>query len=125
MSRCGGSKPTGEPCERIVPASQDYCYSHDPKRVEERRRNASRAGKSKPSRELSDIKRRLSDLAEDVLEGRKDRSDAAVAGQLLNTVIRAVGVELKAREQEEVLARVEELEALLKDRDQEEKRYGA
>ncbi len=124
MARCGGSKPTGEPCERIVPAFQDYCYSHDPNRVEERRRNASRAGKSKPSRELADIKRRLSELAEDVLEGRKDRSDAAVAGQLLNTVIRAVGVELKVREQEEVLARVEELEALLKDRDQEEGGYG-
>lgn len=125
MARCGGSKPTGEPCERIVPASQDYCYSHDPARAEERQRNASRAGKSKPSRELADIKRRLSELAEDVLQGRKDRSDAAVAGQLLNTVIRAVGVELKVREQEEVLARVEELEALLKDRDQKEGGYGA
>jgi hypothetical protein len=30
-----------------------------------------------------------------VLVGKVDRANAAVAGQLLNTVIRAVGVELK------------------------------
>jgi hypothetical protein len=48
-----------------------------------------------------------------VLEGNADRADAAVAGQLLNYVIRAVGMELKVREQEEILRRVEELEALL------------
>ena len=60
--------------------------------------------------ELTDVKRRLSDLVDDVLEGRKDRGDAAVAGQLLNTYIRAVGVELKAREQLEVVERLEALE---------------
>ncbi len=32
---------------------------------------------------------------------------------MLNYVIRAVGMELKVREQEEILRRVEELEALL------------
>jgi hypothetical protein len=72
---------------------------------------ASRAARSKPSRELGAIKQRLSDLADDVLAGNVDRSDAAVAGQLLNTVIRAVSVELKAREQLEVIERLEALEA--------------
>jgi hypothetical protein len=66
--------------------------------------------------ELSDVKRRLSDLVNDVLEGRADRGDAAVAGQLLNTYIRAVGVELKAREQLEVVERLEALEDLQADR---------
>jgi hypothetical protein len=63
--------------------------------------------------ELSDIKHRLENLAEDVLEGRKDRQDAAVAGQLLNYAIRAVSVGLKAKEVEEIEGRLEELEALL------------
>jgi hypothetical protein len=70
------------------------------------------------------IKERLSTLADDVLEGRVDRGDAAVAGQLLNTVIRAVGVELKVREQLDVMGRVEELEALL-ERQNKGGRYGA
>jgi hypothetical protein len=86
---------------------------HDPTRSEERRRAASRAGKAKPSREIADIKARLSDLAEDVLAGEVDRANAAVAGQLLNTYIRAVSVELKVREQQELIERLEELETLV------------
>ncbi len=39
-----------------------------------------------------------------------DKGAAAVAGQLLNTVIRVVSVELKVREQEEILERIEALE---------------
>jgi hypothetical protein len=86
---------------------------HDPTRSEERRRAASRAGKAKPNREIADIKARLSDLAEDVLAGEVDRANAAVAGQLLNTYIRAVSVELKVREQQELIERLVELETLV------------
>ncbi len=68
--------------------------------------------------ELSDIKHRLEDLAEDVLAGRKDRQDAAVAGQLYNYAIRAVTVGLKAKEVEEIEGRLEELEALLVQREE-------
>lgn len=113
MPRCGGFKPNGTPCERIVPASQSYCYSHDPERSEERRRAASKAGKSKPSKEIQGIKARLSELADGVLEGEVNRGDAAVAGQLLGTVIRAIGTELKVREQTELIERFEELEAIV------------
>jgi len=45
-----------------------------------------------------------------VLEGNVDRADAAVAGQLLNYVIRAVGMELKVREQLDLIERLEALE---------------
>jgi len=50
-------------------------------------------------------------MIEDVRSGAMDRADAAVCGQLYNTLIRAVSVELKAREQDEILARIEALEA--------------
>ncbi len=113
MPRCAGVKRDGNQCAVIVGGAQTYCYQHDPARAAERSRHASRAAKSKPSRELQEIKIRLSGLADDVLAGRVDRGDAAVAGQLLNTVIRAVGVELKVREHLDVIERVEELEALL------------
>jgi hypothetical protein len=109
--RCAGTKRDGSPCTATVEPPQTHCWWHDPANAEKRRRSASKAGRSKPSRELAGIKARLSDLADAVLEGRQDRGNAAVAGQLLNTYIRAVGVELKAREQMELIERLEALEA--------------
>jgi hypothetical protein len=71
---------------------------------------ASRAGKSKPSRELTGIKQRLSDLADDVLEGRQDKAVAAVVSQVLNVYLRAISVETKLKEQLELVQRLEALE---------------
>ena len=120
MARCRGSKADGTPCERIVGASQDYCYAHDPARSEERRRNASKAGSSKPSRELAGIKALLSELTDRVLGGDGaeplETGRAAVANQLLNTRLRAVEVERKIRETEELERRLEELEAAAEQR---------
>jgi hypothetical protein len=75
MPRCAGNKDDGSPCERIVKASQRYCYSHDPERAEERKRNASRGGRSKgieierKIREQEELEARLEAL-EDVLKRR-------------------------------------------------------
>jgi hypothetical protein len=123
MARCAGIKRDGGRCTVIVNGSQTYCYQHDPKRAEERRRNASRAARSKPSRELAGIKQRLSNLADDVLADKVDKGAAAVAGQLLNTYLRAVSVELKAREQLELTERLEALEETLEQR-KGDRRYG-
>jgi hypothetical protein len=49
---------------------------------------------------------------------------AAVAVQSINTDIRAVGATLKAREEEELTQRLEELETLL-EQQKRERRYGA
>jgi hypothetical protein len=56
------------------------------------------------------VKRELRDLATDVVAGRADRANAAVAGQLLGTFLRAVSVELAVKEQEDILERLEALE---------------
>jgi hypothetical protein len=93
--------------------SDGLCWAHDPKNAERRRRGQSRGGKNKPSRELAGIKQRLSDLADDVLEGRQDKGVAAVASQILNVYLRAVSVELKTREQLELVERLEALEEQL------------
>jgi len=113
MPQCAGIKRNGGRCEVVVSGQQTYCYHHDPATAEKRKRVASKGGKSKPNTELAGIKARLSDLAEAVLAGEVDRANAAVAGQLLNTVIRVVGVELKVREQLELIERVEELEEIV------------
>jgi hypothetical protein len=122
--RCAGIKRDGGRCTTIVKPPQTHCYQHDPERAGERKRNASRAAKSKPSRELAGIKQRLSDLADDVLAGEVDRAVAAVASQVLNVYLRAVSVELKIREQQELTQRLEELETLL-EQQKGERRYGA
>ena len=79
--------------------SGGLCWAHDPANAERRRRGQSRGGRNKPTKELAAIKQRLSDLADDVLEGNVERGVAAVASQVLNVYLRAVSVELKAREQ--------------------------
>ncbi len=109
--RCAGTKRDNSPCTATVEPPQRFCWWHDPANADKRRRAASKAGKSKPSRELADIKQRLSGLADDVLEGRRDKGVAAVASQVLNVYLRAVSVELKAKEQQDLIERLEALEA--------------
>ena len=82
-------------------------------RASRRRRGQSSGGKNKPSRELAAINKRLSELAERVLRGEVDRADAAVAGQLLNYVLRGISIGLKAKEQQEFAERLEALEEAL------------
>ncbi len=128
MARCSGLKRAGGRCEVVVSGLQTYCYHHDPDQAEKRKRVATRGGKrggrGRPQVELADIKRRLLALTDAVLNGSQDRASAAVAGQLLNGVIRAVGVELKVREQEDLTERLEELEAALS-RQKERGGYGS
>lgn len=56
------------------------------------------------------MKGQLQDLTDRVLSGDVDRSAAAVCGQLLNVKLRAVEVERKIKEQEELEERIEALE---------------
>jgi hypothetical protein len=115
-SRCSATKRDGSPCTLPSSGPGGLCWAHDPKNAERRRRGQSRGGKNKPSRELAAIKQRLSDLAEAVLEGNVERGTAAVASQILNVYLRAISVELKAREQLELIERLEALEEVLKGR---------
>jgi hypothetical protein len=121
---CAATKRNGEPCTLPSTGASGLCWAHDPANAERRRRGQSRGGKNKPSRELAGIKQRLSDLADDVLEGRQDKGVAAVASQVLNVYLRALSVELRAREQLELIARLEAIEEALEQR-KGERRYGA
>ena len=117
MPRCAHTYADSSQCRRIVSDSETYCYSHDPERAHERKMNASKGGKrggrGRPQAELTNIKDRLSDLARDVLEGKVDKGVAAVASQVLNVYLRAVSVELKVREERELVERLEALEKSL------------
>lgn len=118
MNKCAAITNRGTACKGIPIDGSEYCYAHAPERLDERRRNGAkggrRAGRGRPVVDVRDIKQRLSDLADDVLEGAVDRSVGSIVAQILNVYLRAVSVEMKAKELEELEARLEELEEALK-----------
>jgi hypothetical protein len=117
MPQCAGIKRDGGRCTVVVGPRATYCYSHDPRRAEQRKRNASRGGRSKGGgSEIADLKAQLRTLAADVLSGEVGRSEAAVVNQILNTRARLIELERKMREQEELEERLEALEHVLKGR---------
>jgi hypothetical protein len=117
LAKCSGITRTGTRCEGVAIRGSDYCYAHDPARAEQRRRNASkggrRGGRGRPSAELARLQSHFEELAEKVLNGEVDRGVGAVVGQLLNGARACVRDGLAAREQEELVARLEALEAAL------------
>jgi hypothetical protein len=70
------------------------------------------------------LQARFEDLAEKVLSGEIERGVGAVAGQLLNGARACVRDGLLAREQEELVSRMEAIEAALEEQ-KSERRYGA
>jgi hypothetical protein len=117
MALCSGIKADGGRCGAPAMRGSTYCVGHDPEQVESRRRRASKggrtAGRGRPSLELKKIQHRLEDLAEQVLDGRVARAEAAVAGQLLHYARACIRDVLAAREQEELVERMERLEEAL------------
>ena len=121
MHRCAAIKANGERCKADAMPGAEWCYSHHPDRAEQRSRNASRGGKSggrgRSNNELGEAKNQLQYLTDAILDGRVNRADAAVCGQLLNVKLRALEQERRWREVEELAARLEAVEGVLKDRE--------
>jgi len=116
MHRCAGIKRDGGRCTVVVGVGQSHCYQHDPDRSNERKRNASRGGKSRGAGELAALKRQARELAAGVLDGGVETSRAAVANQIYNTLIRAIEQERKNLETGELAERLEAMEEVLKGR---------
>jgi hypothetical protein len=55
-------------------------------------------------------------LADDVLDGEVDRGTGAVVSQILGVALRAIDTELKVKEQQDLIDRLEALEAGLEAR---------
>src|SRR4051794_14107587 len=94
----------------------ETCYGHRPDLAEERRRIASKGGRTggrgrgvSSAGELQEIKNLLKELTDRVtfVEGSEylPANRAAVAAQLINTRLRALELERKIREQEEIIER--------------------
>jgi hypothetical protein len=114
LAKCSAITQAGTACKGIPIAGSSYCYVHHPDHAEERQRHGSKGGKrggrGRPQAELANVKQRLSDLADDVLEGRVERGTGAVVSQVLNVYLRAVAVEMKVKEVGELEERLASLE---------------
>ena len=114
MSICSGIRADGGRCKAQAMRNSEWCINHHPDYEQERRRRASKGGKrggrGRPSVELASLREENADIRRRLLEGELLPNVAAVAVQSINTDIRALGAAMKAREQEELLERLEALE---------------
>ena len=108
-ARCRGVKRDGGPCTLPANSPDGYCWAHSPKHAEERRRMASRAGKSRGSREVANLKGELKDLIGKVEDGPLEPTRG-------NTMLRGYGVLLDLIKlergifvEEDLARRIEEL----------------
>src|SRR5215204_1143620 len=117
MAGCTAITGSGTRCKGIAIDSSGLCHAHHPDRAEARsraaRRGGKRGGRGRPSSELARLQERFEELAEQVLSGEVERGVGAVAAQLLNGARACTATRLKAIEQEDILARVEELESIV------------
>src|ERR671939_1142001 len=124
MSICAAIKPDGARCKARAMKGSEWCFNHHPDYSQERRHNASKGGKrggrGRPAGSgfegLRDIKDLLKSLTDDVLSGDVERATAIAANQLLNTSLRAIELERRWKDIEELESRLEALESVLKGR---------
>ena len=128
MAKCSGITRAGTACKGIPIDGSQWCYVHHPDHDQERRRHGARGGKrggrGRPVAELAALRAENASLRDRLLDGELAPNVAAVAVQSLNTDARLVVAALKAREQEELAERLEELERLLESK-REGDRWGA
>ena len=114
MALCAGIKRDGSRCTATVEPPQTYCWWHDPANSAQRRRAASKAARSKPNREIAAVKTLVEELTNRVIgaEGAEplSASAGAVAAQLINVRLRAIELERKVKETEELEERIAALE---------------
>lgn len=94
-----------------------WCYSHRPDLADERKRNASRGGRTggrgrSGGDEVAQAKKEIRGVLGGVLKGTIHRSTGSVLFQGFNTQLRAIEVERKIREQDELEDRIAELERI-------------
>ncbi len=117
---CLYQKKDGTPCLGVPKGPHGGCYSHDPAfeldRRRDAKRNGKRGGRGRPNPGTADLARLqhvLEDLADDVLAGTVDKSQAAVACQLLTAARGCIVAAGRLRELESVEERIEALEQTL------------
>jgi hypothetical protein len=115
LAKCSGITQAGTACRGIPIDGSQYCYAHHPDHRDERRRHGARGGKrggrGRPRAELADLKTEVRTVIDQVRDGGLDKGVGAVLAQLYNVLLKAVSVGLDVEERQELLQRLEALEA--------------
>jgi len=109
FSQCRANKRNGERCTLPAKGSDGYCWAHSPKNAAERRRAASKAGRSKPSRELRTTKEEIADAIAQVKDGSLDRNIARAMFQGYGVLLDYIKLERGVYVEEELAARIDAL----------------
>jgi hypothetical protein len=112
--RCAAITKGGSRCKLDATPGSNYCWNHAPENAEARSRRARRGGKARGASEMAEVKREIRRVIDAVDTGETERGVGAVLFQGFNTLLKAVEVERKIREQEELTERLEALESVLK-----------
>ena len=117
MTRCNAITAAGTACKGTPIPGESYCYVHHPDTLEARKQAGSRGGKrggrgrqSPVTAELTRLQTVFERLAERIEAGELDRGSAAVMIQAYNGARSCLASMLKAKELEELEARLTELE---------------
>jgi hypothetical protein len=129
LTSCTAITQGGGRCKGIaIDSSGRLCHAHHPDRADQRsraaRKGGQRGGRGRPGADLADLKRGVRKVIDDVLAGNVLQGPGAVALQGYNTLLRATKVESDIREQTELIERLEELESLLEQRQNNWRGYG-
>jgi hypothetical protein len=108
--RCAGITKGGERC-KLDATNASYCWNHAPETAEARKKRGRRGGKARGAGELAEIKRSIRGVVEGVQDGTIERGVGAVVFQGFNTLLKAVEVERRIRETDELEARLSALES--------------
>jgi len=107
--RCSHIKANGERCKGPATGPHGLCWGHAPEHAEQRSRQASRAARSKPGKEVALLKEEIKALIGDVRSGSLDRNDAAVMIQGYRALKDFIELERRVRETDDLAAEIEEL----------------
>lgn len=129
MRQCSGIKANGERCKGIPIHGSEWCTAHHPEYADARRRNGrkggKRGGRGRPVQELGALRDENASIRERLLEGELQPGVASVAIQSLNVDARLISTLLKAKEQEELESRLEEVEEILAQRKKDDRGWRA
>jgi hypothetical protein len=112
MKTCSAIKSNGERCQAWPLHGSEFCLWHHPERAAMNGRKGGK-GPSDTSQELARLQDEFERLAVRVEKGKLDKGVGAVAGTLLNYARACVRDAISAREQEELVQRLEALESAL------------
>jgi hypothetical protein len=112
--RCSAITRHGERC-RLDATTGSFCWSHAPENAPERKSRARRGGKARGAGELAETKRQIRRVIDDVRSGKLERGIGAVVFQGFNVLLKALEIERKIKETEELEERLALLERALEE----------